>query len=143
MARHLHGEVCGLDIRVHAFQKKTQKTRREDVELAARRYRQIGNRLMNTETEPIVESGGNVFADLGFSEEEATLLKLRADLMASLRQTIEARNWTQAQAAAEFGISQPRVSDLMRGKWDKFSLDMLLALVVRAGLLPRIELEAA
>lgn len=98
---------------------------------------------MNTETEPIVESGGNVFVDLGFSEEEATLLKLRADLMASLRQTIEARNWTQAQAAAEFGISQPRVSDLMRGKWDKFSLDMLLALVVRAGLHPRIELEAA
>lgn len=98
---------------------------------------------MNTETEPIVESGGNVFADLGFSEEEATLLKLRADLMASLRQTIEARNWTQAQAAAEFGISQPRVSDLMRGKWDKFNLDMLLALVVRAGLHPRIELEAA
>ena len=77
----------------------------------------------------ITESGGNVFADLGFSDEEATLLKLRADLMASLRQVIDARGWTQAQAADALGISQPRVSDLVRGKWDKFSLDMLVSLV--------------
>jgi predicted XRE-type DNA-binding protein len=93
--------------------------------------------------EPITESTGNVFADLGFSKEESTLLQLRADLMASLRLTIEARSWTQAQAAATLGIGQPRVSDLMRGKWDKFSLDMLVTLAVRAGLHPRVALEAA
>jgi len=93
--------------------------------------------------EPITESTGNVFADLGFSEEESTLLQLRADLMASLRLAIEARSWTQAQAAATLGIGQPRVSDLMRGKWDKFSLDMLITLAVRAGLHPRVALEAA
>jgi predicted XRE-type DNA-binding protein len=93
--------------------------------------------------EPITESTGNVFADLGFSEEESTLLQLRADLMASLRLAIEARSWTQAQAAATLGIGQPRVSDLMRGKWEKFSLDMLVTLAVRAGLHPRVALEAA
>ncbi|WP_050452222.1 helix-turn-helix domain-containing protein [Candidatus Burkholderia verschuerenii] len=93
--------------------------------------------------EPITESTGNVFSDLGFSNEEATLLQLRADLMASLRQAIESRGWTQAQAAESLGISQPRVSDLMRGKWDRFSLDMLLSLAVRAGLHPHIELKAA
>ena len=93
--------------------------------------------------EPITESTGNVFADLGFSEEESTLLQLRADLMASLRLAIEARSWTQAQAAATLGIGQTRVSDLMRGKWDKFSLDMLITLAVRAGLHPRVALEAA
>lgn len=71
------------------------------------------------------------------------MLQLRADLMASLRLAIEARSWTQAQAAATLGIGQPRVSDLMRGKWDKFSLDMLIALAVRAGLHPRVVLEAA
>ncbi|KXV11759.1 XRE family transcriptional regulator [Caballeronia megalochromosomata] len=92
---------------------------------------------------PITESSGNVFSDLGFSEEEATLLKLRADLMASLREVIDAREWTQAQAAQSLGISQPRVSDLIRGKWDRFSLDMLLALAVRVGLHPHIELKAA
>lgn len=93
--------------------------------------------------EPIIESSGNVFADLGFQEEEATLLKLRADLMVSLRQAIDARGWTQAEAAQSLGISQPRVSDLTRGKWDRFSLDMLLALAVRIGLHPQIELKAA
>jgi predicted XRE-type DNA-binding protein len=93
--------------------------------------------------DPITESTGNVFNDLGFSDEEATLLQLRADLMASLRQAIEARGWTQAQAAQSLGISQPRVSDLTRGKWDRFSLDMLLSLAVRAGLHPHIELKAA
>ncbi|MDR5783181.1 MULTISPECIES: helix-turn-helix transcriptional regulator [unclassified Caballeronia] len=93
--------------------------------------------------EPIVDSSGNVFADLGFPEEEALLLSLRADLMASLRQVIEARGWTQAQAAQALGITQPRVSDLNRSKWDKFSLDMLLALAVRVGLHPHIELKAA
>lgn len=93
--------------------------------------------------EPIIESSGNVFADLGFSEEEAALLKLRADLMASLREVIEARGWTQAHAAQSLGISQPRVSDLNRGKWDKFSLDMLLTLAIRVGLQPHIELKAA
>lgn len=94
-------------------------------------------------SEPIIESTGNVFADLGFSAEESTLLQLRADLMASLRQAIEARGWTQAQAASTLGIGQPRVSDLMRGKWDKFSLDMLIALAVRVGLHPRMALEEA
>jgi predicted XRE-type DNA-binding protein len=93
--------------------------------------------------EPITESTGNVFADLGFSEEESTLLQLRADLMASLRLAIEARSWTRAQAAATLGIGQTRVSDLMRGKWEKFSLDMLVTLAVRAGLHPRVALEAA
>jgi predicted XRE-type DNA-binding protein len=90
--------------------------------------------------EPIIESSGNVFADLGFSPEESTLLQLRADLMASLRQAIEARGWTQAQAAEALGIGQPRVSDLIRGKWEKFSLDMLITLAVRVGLHPHIEL---
>jgi predicted XRE-type DNA-binding protein len=93
--------------------------------------------------ESITESSGNIFSDLGFENEEATLLRLRADLMASLRVAIEARNWTQAQAARNLGISQPRVSDLTRGKWDKFSLDMLISLAVRIGLHPHIELQAA
>lgn len=93
--------------------------------------------------EAIIESSGNVFTDLCFSAEEATLLKLRADLMASLRQTIESNGWTQAHAADVLGIGQPRVSDLMRGKWEKFSLDMLITLAVRIGLHPRVELAHA
>jgi len=86
----------------------------------------------------IIQSSGNVFADLGFSAEEAALLALRAELMGNLRECIEARRWTQAQAAAALGVSQPRISDLIRNKWDRFSLDMLVSLAIRAGLDPRV-----
>ena len=83
--------------------------------------------------ETVTESGGNVFADLGFSPEEATLLAMRAELMAKLRETIAEKGWTQAQAAERLGVGQSRVSDLVRGKYDKFSLDMLVTLATRAG----------
>jgi predicted XRE-type DNA-binding protein len=89
------------------------------------------------------KSSGNVFADLGFPPEEAMILAMRADLMAQLRLLIEKNNWTQQQAAAELQVSQSRVSDLIRGKWEKFSLDMLLILAARAGLRPQIKLAKA
>lgn len=90
----------------------------------------------------VTESSGNVFLDLGFPPEEAALLAMRADLMAKLRLTIDERKWTQAEAAKVLGIAQSRVSDLVRGKWEKFSLDMLISLASRAGLQPRLELAA-
>jgi predicted XRE-type DNA-binding protein len=83
--------------------------------------------------EDIIESSGNVFVDLGFSAEEAALLSMRAELMAGLQETIARKGWTQIQAATALGIGQSRVSDLMRGKRDKFSLDMLVTLATRAG----------
>lgn len=84
------------------------------------------------------QSSGNVFLDLGYSEGEAAVLALRADLMGRLRLLVQEEGWTQAQAAQRFGIAQSRVSDLVRGKWDKFSLDMLITLAARAG--KRVEL---
>ena len=92
--------------------------------------------------EKIVRSSGNVFADLGLPPEEAAILAMRADLMAQLRLVVEKRNWTQVEAAKVLSISQSRVSDLMRGKWDKFSLDMLVTLATRAGLHCEFKLAA-
>lgn len=92
--------------------------------------------------EKVTRSSGNVFADLGFPPEEAAILAMRADLMAQLRLVVEKRNWTQVEAAKVLGISQSRVSDLMRGKWDKFSLDMLVTLATRAGLHCELKLAA-
>ncbi|MDR2881690.1 MAG: helix-turn-helix domain-containing protein [Azoarcus sp.] len=88
--------------------------------------------------EPVIKSSGNVFVDLGFPPEEAALLSMRAMLMNQLRTTIEERGWTQVEAANALGISQSRVSDLVRGKWDKFSLDMLVTLACRAGKRPEL-----
>lgn len=90
--------------------------------------------------ETIHPSSGNVFTDLGFADSEATILNLRAELMAKLREDIAARGWTQLQAAEALHVSQSRVSDLIRGKWDKFSLDMLITLATRLGNQVRLEL---
>jgi predicted XRE-type DNA-binding protein len=90
----------------------------------------------------IVKSSGNVFADLGFPPEEVAVLTLRAELMVALRKQIATRGWTQAQAAKVLGVTQSRVSDLVRGKHDKFSLDMLVTFAARAGRTVKLRLAA-
>ena len=81
----------------------------------------------------IRRSTGNVFQDLGFAPDDAENLKLRADLMIELSKLSKARRLTQAKAAKVFGVSQPRVSDLVRGKIDRFSVDTLVAMLGHAG----------
>ena len=61
-------------------------------------------------------------------------LKLRSALMIALKEQIERRHWTQAEAARRFGVTQPRVSDLMRGRIDLFGLDTLVNMAAAAGL---------
>jgi len=80
----------------------------------------------------------NVFQDLGFDVEESENLKIRADLMIELSALIEKRGWTQARAAEVMGVSQPRVSDLMCGKIDRFSIDTLIAMLGSAGVQVRV-----
>jgi predicted XRE-type DNA-binding protein len=82
----------------------------------------------------VVNSSGNVFVDLGYSPDEAAVLQMRADLMADLRKFIKTKRLTQAKAAEILGVSQSRVSDLIRGKWERFSLEMLIILATRAGM---------
>ena len=89
----------------------------------------------------VQKSSGNVFIDLGFPADEAAILQMRADLMADLRKFIKAKKLPQAKAAQILGVSQSRVSDLIRGKWERFSLEMLITLAMRAGM--RITLKKA
>ena len=88
------------------------------------------------------KSSGNVFVDFGFDPAEAAVLQMRANLMSDLRLYIEKQKLTQAQAAKRLGIAQSRVSDLVRGKWDKFSLEMLITLEARLGRTVRVECAA-
>jgi predicted XRE-type DNA-binding protein len=88
------------------------------------------------------KSSGNVFVDLGFDPAEAAVLQMRANLMSDLRLYIEKQKLTQAAAAKRLGIAQSRVSDLVCGKWDKFSLEMLITLEVRLGRTIRVEFAA-
>jgi predicted XRE-type DNA-binding protein len=85
-------------------------------------------------SDAIIKSSGNVFIDLGYAPEEAAILQMRADLMDNLRKFIETKKLTQTNAAKILCVSQSRISDLIRGKWEKFSLEMLVTLATRAGM---------
>ncbi len=75
----------------------------------------------------------NAFAAVGFPPGEAEHLRIRADLMIELTRLIEARGLTQAAAAKLLHVTQPRISDLVRGKIERFSIDTLVAMLSHAG----------
>lgn len=86
----------------------------------------------------VTESCGNVFEDLGFDKAEAQVLQMRADILIRLEKHLKATHWTQREVAEHLRITQPRVSKLMKGAWQDFSLDMLMTLAHRAGLRTRL-----
>jgi len=81
----------------------------------------------------IVKSSENIFANMGFSDEEAKELQFRSFLMTMIGQCIKLEDLTQKKAAERFGITQSRISNLVRGKIDLFSTGMLLAMLEKAG----------
>ena len=85
----------------------------------------------------------NVWDAIMDTPQEALNMKLRSELMMQIRQTIEANRWTQKKAAKQLGVTQPRISDLSRGKIDLFSLDMLVNMLASMGEEVEIKIKAA
>jgi predicted XRE-type DNA-binding protein len=83
----------------------------------------------------------NVFEDLGFPKPEAENLRIRSLLMGAIRDLIAREGLTQTQAAEIFGVTQPRVSDLVRGRIERFSIDGLVNMLAAAGRAVRISVE--
>jgi len=83
----------------------------------------------------------NVWDALEDDPVRAENMKLRSSLMAALTEQIRQKKWTQAEAAKRMGVTQPRVSDLMRGKIEVFGLDTLVNMAAAAGL--HVELRIA
>lgn len=81
----------------------------------------------------VTPSTGNVFRDLGFSKEESEHLLVRADLMIQVQKIITSRRLTQVETAKILRVTQPRVSDLLRGRIDLFSTDALIDMLARLG----------
>lgn len=75
----------------------------------------------------------NIFRDLDFSPEEARHLEIRAELMREIDKTIRALGMTQQQAAEHLHVTQPRISDLVRGHIERFSIDTLVTMLGRLG----------
>jgi predicted XRE-type DNA-binding protein len=76
----------------------------------------------------------DVWGDLGFPPAEAQDLRIRSRMIIALRRFIKDNRLTQARAARLLGVTQPRVSDLLKGKIDLFSIGALVKLLTRAGL---------
>jgi predicted XRE-type DNA-binding protein len=90
----------------------------------------------------ITRSSGNVFRDVGFSADEAEHLLVRADLLIQLQKVLASRGLTQTKAATILRVTQPRVSDLLRGRIDLFSTDSLIDMLARLGVQVRLVLKS-
>lgn len=89
----------------------------------------------------VTASTGNVFRDVGFRREEAEHLLVRADLLIQVQKLIGSRRLKQREAAEILRVSQPRVSDLLRGRIDLFSTDALIDMLARLGARVRLTVK--
>ena len=89
--------------------------------------------MMSKKDRRIIDSSGNIFADLGFERYEAENLLVRSRLMAAIKAYIEAEGITQSEAAERFNVAQPRISEIYQGKIELFSADKLINMLARVG----------
>ncbi|PAJ75224.1 XRE family transcriptional regulator [Pseudoalteromonas sp. NBT06-2] len=75
----------------------------------------------------------NIFEAITEDNAEASDLQTRSDLMIAIRDIIKSNKWSQAIAAEQMGLTQPRVSDLVNGRIEKFSIDKLMNCLYRIG----------
>ena len=91
----------------------------------------------------VTPSTGNVFRDLGFSKEESEHLLVRADLLIQVQKAITSKKLKQGEAAKVLRVTQPRISDLLRGRIDLFSTDALIDMLARLGVSVRLVTKTA
>ena len=85
----------------------------------------------------------SVWDALADTPEQAANLRARAELMRQIAAVIEASGWKQSEAATHCGVTQPRISDLLRGRVSRFSLDALVNIATAIGQRVHVALEVA
>jgi predicted XRE-type DNA-binding protein len=89
------------------------------------------------------ETFASVWDALADTPEQAANLRARAELMQQIAAIVKESKWTQVEAAAQCGITQPRMNDLLRGRVSRFSLDALVNVATAIGRRVHLELELA
>ena len=84
----------------------------------------------------------SVWDAIADTPEQAANLRVRAELMEKIAALIAQSGWTQADAAAQCGVTQPRINDLLRGRISRFSLDALVNIAAALGRRVHVELAA-
>jgi predicted XRE-type DNA-binding protein len=88
---------------------------------------------IDTSISHVTSSEANIFEDLGFSSQEATKLKIKAQLMSSISDWIKDEGLKQEEASHLLHVTRPRVSDVMCGKSSKFTIDALIDILEKTG----------
>lgn len=88
---------------------------------------------IDTSITHITSESGNIFEDLGFNPQEAAKLKIKAQLMCQISEWIKEKQLKQEDASHLLHVTRPRVSDIMRGKSGKFTIDALIDMLERTG----------
>ena len=91
----------------------------------------------------VTPAGGNVFADLGFSKEEAETLKICSSLMMSIQDVIDERELSPAESAKLFGVKQAQIRKLLHGSIGELTIDALVRMLTHAGMQVEIRVKAA
>lgn len=128
---------------LHVFEKKPRRRRREILPrgvTGSERLRREAH--MTPKPARLTRSSGNVFQDAGFPHEQAEHLQIRADLMIQIQKVVASHGLTQSEVAKVLRVSQPRVSDLLRGRIDLFSTDALINMLGRLGVGVRLVTKA-
>ena len=102
--------------------------------------------MATTQSKPArksTEEYASVWDALADTPEQAANLRTRAQLMQQIAQVVKDSGWTQADAAAHCGITQPRINDLLRGRVSRFSIDALVNIATSLGRTVHIDLKAA
>jgi predicted XRE-type DNA-binding protein len=115
---------------LHCFQKKTSKTSKADLDLTTKRYRE----LLKERPPMSGKRFSRVWDAIEDNPVDAENTKLRSILMTALKDHITRNDMSQAQAAKLLDVTQPRISDLMRGKIGLFGLDALVNMAKAAGM---------
>ena len=89
------------------------------------------------------ESYASVWDAIADTPEQAAHLRARAELMQQIAAIVKKGKWTQAEAASQCGVTQPRMNDLLRGRIARFSLDALVDIATALGRRVHVELKAA
>jgi predicted XRE-type DNA-binding protein len=91
----------------------------------------------------MIQTSQNIFEELGFSAEESENLRVRSDLMISLRKLIRSKQWSLEEAAVELKATVDCVEELMAGDIDRFQVELLITMLSHAGMRVRVEIVAA
>lgn len=94
-------------------------------------------------SKPKTERYASVWDAIADTPEEAANLRVRSELMDKIAELVEKNGWTQLEAAQRCGVTQPRISDLLRGRISRFSLDALVNIATALGCRVHVELELA